>query len=751
MADQTEFIHQLPPASVPLSGAEIVPVDVSQGGGIFQTQRTTAGAIARSLATSLVPSEAVATDAGNALVSVPNTGSGNNVLDTSPALKGVPTAPTATVGTNSAQLATTAFVLANSAPSGVVPVATRSVLTALATSVGVAFLEESQRQGVFQWSGSNLSIQVASDPNQGIYVASNSDPTGAAGAWVRDTGNTYYAGWFGTKGDTRQATCTVSITSGFTALTAVGANFTTADIGKTISVAGAVSGGFTLGTRITAVADADHCTLAATATATLATISELVTIGTNDTLALQAALNMAPGHVLNLNGLTYTTTTYLSVPSNVTIDMAQATIIPSAVYTFTNIAPDGACFRNTHFLTSTILEDHDISIYNGIFDWRVRDSSTSTGQDVAVFMRFVDRVNVENCVQYYGGDMTALCGCADTAVRFNRAYDIGNCPYDHWNSAKSAIVIGNFASSPTGRYPAQGIQFTADNTDPVTGGSSTGGDSTRVVIADNILDLGINGLNSAIILNAVGNNTTIENAVINGNYAAGTTLGIVVQGRVSNFTIGDNVVRNIHTQGILLVSGTDPSFVPNDGTISDNTLIDCGVGVGIAIDLNVGSGIIVSDNRITGTTLGVFLRPPTTNCVVEGNLITSSSSDIANSGTGNIVARPVNNPTFSGVSVFNGLPPAAYATLDLSSIIGAKRCIVILYILNITGLASTFTFFDDGNAFAGNGSGPNQCNMASTAMGMVSVITSTAGKVKWFSSISSGTVNVFLQSFVTLS
>jgi hypothetical protein len=41
------------------------------------------------------------------------TGTGNNVFSVSPALTGTPTAPTATVGTNTTQVATTAFVLAN--------------------------------------------------------------------------------------------------------------------------------------------------------------------------------------------------------------------------------------------------------------------------------------------------------------------------------------------------------------------------------------------------------------------------------------------------------------------------------------------------------------------------------------------------------------------------------------------------------------------------------------------------------------
>jgi hypothetical protein len=45
---------------------------------------------------------------------ITSTGTGSNVLSGSPALTGTPTAPTAAAGTNTTQLATTAFVLANS-------------------------------------------------------------------------------------------------------------------------------------------------------------------------------------------------------------------------------------------------------------------------------------------------------------------------------------------------------------------------------------------------------------------------------------------------------------------------------------------------------------------------------------------------------------------------------------------------------------------------------------------------------------
>jgi hypothetical protein len=60
----------------------------------------------------LTASQAIATDGSKVLVSVAQTGTGNNVLAAGPALTGVPTAPTAAAGTNTTQIATTAFAAA---------------------------------------------------------------------------------------------------------------------------------------------------------------------------------------------------------------------------------------------------------------------------------------------------------------------------------------------------------------------------------------------------------------------------------------------------------------------------------------------------------------------------------------------------------------------------------------------------------------------------------------------------------------
>lgn len=53
------------------------------------------------------------------------------------------------------------------------------------------------RAGDFYFNGSDLSGEVTADPQQGIYVPPDSDPTGASGAWVRDFVGPVSVLWFG--------------------------------------------------------------------------------------------------------------------------------------------------------------------------------------------------------------------------------------------------------------------------------------------------------------------------------------------------------------------------------------------------------------------------------------------------------------------------------------------------------------------------------------------------------------------------
>lgn len=81
-------------------------------------------------------------------------------------------------------------------------VATRTAVKRLSGATHPAlYLYEAGREGVFVWDGSDLSIEVAADTAEGIYVAPTSDDTGASGAWVRQYGGALDVRWFGAAGD----------------------------------------------------------------------------------------------------------------------------------------------------------------------------------------------------------------------------------------------------------------------------------------------------------------------------------------------------------------------------------------------------------------------------------------------------------------------------------------------------------------------------------------------------------------------
>lgn len=65
-------------------------------------------------------------------------------------------------------------------------VAMRAELKALSvSSAKTAYLTEEGREGQFIWRAGDFSAEVAADTDEGIYIAPDSAPTGASGAWVR--------------------------------------------------------------------------------------------------------------------------------------------------------------------------------------------------------------------------------------------------------------------------------------------------------------------------------------------------------------------------------------------------------------------------------------------------------------------------------------------------------------------------------------------------------------------------------------
>jgi hypothetical protein len=97
-----------------------------------------------------------------------STGTGSTVLSISPALTGTPTAPTASAGTNTTQIATTAFALANGIPSG----------------------------AIVMWSGS-----VASIPSGWLLCNGSSGTPDLRNRFVIGAGSTYGVGGTGGSAD----------------------------------------------------------------------------------------------------------------------------------------------------------------------------------------------------------------------------------------------------------------------------------------------------------------------------------------------------------------------------------------------------------------------------------------------------------------------------------------------------------------------------------------------------------------------
>lgn len=93
---------------------------------------------------------------------------------------------------------------------------------------------------------------------------------------------------YGAKGDAVNLSTPLIISSGSSLLTATGASFTLADVGKTILVRGAGPTGSDLVTTILAFNTTNNVTLAAVASTTLSSTG-VITYGTDDTAAINAA------------------------------------------------------------------------------------------------------------------------------------------------------------------------------------------------------------------------------------------------------------------------------------------------------------------------------------------------------------------------------------------------------------------------------------------------------------------------------
>lgn len=73
--------------------------------------------------------------------------------------------------------------------------------TAFPSDGQIAFLAEEGREGHFVYCTGDYSAEVAADPMSGVYVATDGDPAGTNGTWIRKHGREVRSKWFGAKHD----------------------------------------------------------------------------------------------------------------------------------------------------------------------------------------------------------------------------------------------------------------------------------------------------------------------------------------------------------------------------------------------------------------------------------------------------------------------------------------------------------------------------------------------------------------------
>jgi hypothetical protein len=198
---------------------------------------------------------------------------------------------------------------------------------------------------------------------------------------------------FGAKGDSINVAATATISSGSNALTATGAAFTGADVGKLILVPGAGTAGAVLKTTIAAFTNATHITLAANASTALTAAATNILYGTDDHSAITAAQAAA---VSAGNGLFWPSGNYLtSLTLFLGNDHTRHVNFGGVTITFTG---SGTAISFDAGATSGVL--WDISFGSRECPFRIVGNADAT---IGVFVRSVHHSSINIIVRDFTG------------------------------------------------------------------------------------------------------------------------------------------------------------------------------------------------------------------------------------------------------------------------------------------------------------------------------------------------------------
>jgi len=293
----------------------------------------------------------------------------------------------------------------------------------------------------------------------------------------------------------------------------------------------------------------------------------------NNTVALQAAADAAAGGVLE-----FTTGTVYEIIRNITLlprtlvlgNFATLKAHESLFVGHIN-TNDGYLLRNYNHgiydipAAVTGLTDYDIYINDLHF---IQNAYASGTGQIAVGMRYVERVQVHGCTSTGGGNFTGLLACQDTYTGNCHVGNWGNAAYDHWDGAGFGTVAYSTARNTIDC--AQGIQF--------SGAGSLGEvrtSSTMFAIGNRVFGVrnSVSGTASSIISNAVQATSSTYRFTSSFNYIEDGDLGIVFSGAGGQHTSYRDTLKAVTIIPLFqqAVSGNSPDKCE----FIEPTLIDC--------------------------------------------------------------------------------------------------------------------------------------------------------------------------------
>lgn len=292
-----------------------------------------------------------------------------------------------------------------------------------------------------------------------------------------------------------------------------------------------------------------------------------------NTLALQAAADAAVGGCLEFTGGTiYEIIRNIVLQSRTLVRMNFATLKAHESLFVGHInTNDGYLFRNlNHGIydipdTITNLTDYDIYIHDGHFIQNAY--AAGTGQ-IAIGMRYVDRVQVLGCTSNGGGNFTGFLACQDTITKDCHVADWGNAAYDHWDGAGFGTVA--YCTARNTVDCAQGIQFSGSDS---FGGIRTS--ATMLAIGNRLFGVRNSSSNtaSAIISNSVTDDSYTYRFTSAFNYIEDADLGVVFSGPGGHHTSYRDTLKGVDV--IPMFQQAVGGNSPDKCEFIEPTLIDC--------------------------------------------------------------------------------------------------------------------------------------------------------------------------------